>query len=66
MKTKKYRIWDYFPAQTIEEWEMQYKRLYTQAAIIPYEDRKKSEHKDLFLTMLQIKIFLQSKGVKFI
>jgi hypothetical protein len=66
MKTKKYKIWSYFEAQTILEWKLQYQKLWAEALIIPHEHRKKPIHKDLFKTMYEIKNFLQSKGVKFI
>lgn len=63
---KKYKIWDWFPAQTIEEWEDQYKRMLGMAFSIPSSERKDSIHKPLFVAIKEIEKFLKSKGKKFI
>lgn len=60
---KKYKIWDWFPAQSIKDWEDQYKRLLNDAILIPASERK--NYKPLFTTMKEIEKFLKSKGKKF-
>jgi hypothetical protein len=61
---RKYKIWDWFPAQTIQDWEDQYQRLLSDAILIPASERK--NNKTLFYTIKEIEKFLRSKGKKFI
>lgn len=66
MKTKKIKFWDYLPAQTLIEWEEQYKRLLGQAYVLTEKERKDSINKPLFKAIFELKNFLKSNGVKFI
>ena len=61
---RKYKIWDWFPAQSIKDWEDQYQRLLSDAILIPASERK--NNKTLFYTIKEIEKFLRSKGKKFI
>lgn len=62
--TKLYKIWDWFPAQTIDQWLDQYKRMYADAITIPKSQRK--NYKSLFTSAKEIEKFLRSKGIKFV
>ena len=60
---RKYKIWDWFPAQTIQDWEDQHRRMLTDAILIPASERK--NYKSLFTAIKEIEKFLRSKGKKF-
>ncbi len=60
---KKYKVWDWFPAQSIQEWEDIHRRMLTDAILIPASERK--NHKSLFTTIKEIEKFLRLKGKKF-
>lgn len=60
--SKKYRLTEFYPAYTIEEWENTYKEFY----VYCIKDKDALKNKQFRKIVNTVKEFLKSKGKKFI